>query len=112
MITVNKQLISQIAVDDWYVKWDKLSSQIYEAHATRNGQAGQWMLQGITHFIEFLIEVSGVESYDIQASYEILPLNGKERLLFVQANPAQYASYRQLDELYKETKKRCARLRM
>ncbi|WP_042475171.1 YpoC family protein [Bacillus ndiopicus] len=112
MIAAKKQYISQEAVDNWYTKWDELRLQIHAAHAARNGQAKQWMLQGIAHFTEFLTAASDVSSYDAQASYELLPLNGAERLAFVQANPAQYASYRQLDELYKETKKRCARLRV
>lgn len=112
MIAVKKQLISQVAFDDWYATWDQLSLQIHEAHATRNGQAEQFMLEGIAHFIDFLCKASEVERYDAQQSYELLPLNGGERLAFVQGNPAQYASYRQLDELYKETKKRCARLRI
>ncbi|KYG91698.1 hypothetical protein A0U40_01780 [[Bacillus] sp. KCTC 13219] len=112
MIAVNKQLISQQAVDEWYVNWNALREQIHAAHEARNGQAEPFMHQGIEHFLQFLMIASEVEGYDTQASYELLPLNGGERLAFIRANPAQYASYRQLDELYKETKKRCARLRL
>ncbi|CAM5187085.1 YpoC-like domain-containing protein OS=Lysinibacillus sphaericus OX=1421 GN=LS41612_14865 PE=4 SV=1 [Lysinibacillus sphaericus] len=47
-----------------------------------------------------------------EAGEEVLPINGVERLTFIKTKPGQYARYRQIDELFKETKKRTARLRL
>jgi hypothetical protein len=113
MIKVIKEAISKQAVDEWYAEWETLREVIHKAHETRDASAKVLMEQGIAHFEQFLLITS--EKTDLiqqTVTYELLPINGMERLSFIKMRPGQYACYRQLDELYKETKKRCARLRL
>lgn len=111
MIEVNKDNISKEIVDAWFAEWEVLQVAIHAAHEARNGEAKALMERGIEHFEKLLVEsADGAASAD--ADFELYPINGKERLAFIKAKPGQYACYRQLDELFKETKKRAARLRL
>lgn len=91
--------LSQESVDTWYEQWQVVAQQIHIMHSERNKEVAVQMTQAIAHYEAFIDE-------------ELLPTNGKERLAFIKARPGQYACYRQLDELYKETKKRIARVRI
>lgn len=113
MISVQQEAISKAVVDAWYDDWETMREAIHKAHERRDGSAQQFMVEGIEHFEKFIVGSSITETpFSVQSEYELMPINGMERLLFIKARPGQYACYRQLDELYKETKKRCARLRM
>ena len=113
MIEVNKEMISKERVDEWVAKWESLNTNIFAAHDCRDGSAEGLMQQGIELFEAFIVEASQSDAeFHINADYEIMPINGMERIQFIKARPGQYACYRQLDELFKETKKRCARLRL
>ena len=113
MILVKKEAITKQAVDAWYNEWETLRTEIHEAHDRRDGSAHELMVQGIQHFEQFLVTHSKTtEPFSNDNEYELMPINGMERFQFIKLRPAQYACYRQLDELYKETKKRCARLRL
>ena len=106
-------MIAKERVDEWYAKWESLNTAIFAAHDRRDGSATEMMQQGIELFETFIVEGSVTEeSFKINAEYELMPINGMERFQFIKARPGQYACYRQLDELFKETKKRCARLRL
>ena len=111
MIEVNKDNISKEIVDAWFAEWEILQQAIHAAHEARNGEAKSLMEQGIAHFEKLLVE-SAATQVSSDADFELYPINGKERLSFIKAKPGQYACYRQLDELFKETKKRAARLRL
>ena len=111
MIEVNKDKISKESIDAWFAEWEALQQAIHVAHEARNGEAKPLMEQGIAHFEKLLVESAANES-SADADFELYPINGKERLAFIKAKPGQYACYRQLDELFKETKKRAARLRL
>ena len=108
---VNKDKISKDIVDAWFAEWEALQQAIHVAHEARNGEAKPLMEQGIAHFEKLLVE-SAANPVSADANFELYPINGKERLAFIKAKPGQYACYRQLDELFKETKKRAARLRL
>lgn len=114
MIPCLPNQITKERVDKWYMEWELLRNHIHAAHDERNGQAKQLMEQGIQLFWNFILESSQTTSTAInrQDEFELMPLNGSERLQFIQLRPAQYACYRQLDELFKETKKRAASLRV
>lgn len=114
MITFNVGNIQKEVVDPIFLEWETLSKQIHEAHDQRNGLSKALMEQGIALYERLIITTSSDSSEELieGEDYEVLPLNGKERLSFIKARPAQYACYRQLDELFKETKKRLARLRL
>ena len=111
MIEVNKDKISKESIDAWFAEWEALQQAIHVAHEARNGEAKPLMEQGIAHFEKLLVE-SAANEVSTDADFELYPINGKERLAFIKAKPGQYACYRQLDELFKETKKRAARLRL
>ncbi|MEK3765258.1 MULTISPECIES: YpoC family protein [unclassified Solibacillus] len=114
MILVNTEAISKEIVDRWYEEWEAIREDIHNAHERRDGSAIQFMQKGIELFEGFLMTSSITENtvFSQQNVYELMPINGMERLQFVKMRPGQYACYRQLDELFKETKKRCARLRL
>lgn len=113
MILVNKEAITKQVVDAWYDEWETLREKIHEAHTLRDGSAHELMAQGIELFEQFLVKYSKTdEPFSQDSDYELMPINGMERFQFIKMRPGQYACYRQLDELYKETKKRCARLRL
>ncbi|MGE7926166.1 YpoC family protein [Lysinibacillus sp. JNUCC-51] len=99
---MNVEAIEKEKIDAWFAEWTELEGQIHAAHDARNGEAKGLMEKAILLF-ERLVQDAGDE---------VLPINGVERLTFIKAKPGQYACYRQLDELFKETKKRAARLRL
>ena len=115
MINVNRDGIRKDATDPIFDQWNELSSQIHKAHDLRNAsEAKSLMEQGIHLFETCVIDCSVTSSQSIIESeeYEVLPINGMERLQFIKTRPGQYACFRQLDELFKELKKRLARLRI
>jgi len=99
---MNSKAIEKDHVDAWFAQWTTLQTNTNEAHDARDGTAKGLMEEAIQLF-EQLVQAAGDE---------VLPINGVERLAFIKAKPGQYACYRQLDELFKETKKRTARLRI
>ncbi|WP_341302392.1 YpoC family protein [Lysinibacillus sp. FSL H8-0500] len=99
---MNLEAIAKDQVDAWFAQWTILQETIHAAHDARDGTAQAFMEEAIGLFEQF-VQVAG---------NEVLPINGVERLAFIKAKPGQYACYRQLDELFKETKKRTARLRL
>jgi len=99
---VNVEAIAKEKIDAWFAEWTELEAKIHAAHDARNGEAKGLMEMAVVLF-DRLVQESGDE---------VLPINGIERLTFIKAKPGQYACYRQLGELFKETKKRAARLRL
>lgn len=113
MIAVNKEKISKAMVDEWYERWEQLQKEIHVAHDARDASAQSLMKIAIEQFEQYIVASSESEgAFSETEPYEVMPINGMERLSFIKMRPGQYAAYRQLDELYKETKKRCARLRL
>lgn len=113
MIEAHKEQISKEIVDEWFAMWQTQERAIYEAHSKRDKAVKALMQQAIEHYEQFIQKASQtVEALQANETYEVLPINGMERLQFVKTRPGQYACYRQLDELFIETKKRCARLRL
>lgn len=114
MIKVNQESIVKELVNPYFEQWNELSSQIHKAHDSRNGEAKNLMDKGIQLFENCIVSCSETTSHSIieNEEYEVLPINGMERLQFIKVRPGQYACYRQLDELFKELKKRLARLRI
>ena len=77
-------------VELYFQKWEKLSQQIHEAHNLRNGEAENLMRNGITLFEELVLSSSLVDQssmFDTNEQYEVLPINGMERYLFVRMRP-------------------------
>lgn len=112
MIEVIRQEIDKQQVDAWFERWQKLVPVIHAAHDRRDKSATLYMQEGIDLYENFIARASGVAAFDMNEAYEVLPINAMERIAFIKRRPGQYACYRQLDELFTETKKRCARLRL
>ncbi len=111
MIEVQQDAITKEIIDEWFGKWEKLRDEIHIAHEARSKEAALLMEKGIAHYEQLLLHSAAGEA-TLDDDFELYPINGKERLVFIKMKPGQYACYRQLDELFKETKKRCARLRL
>ncbi|WP_397537713.1 YpoC family protein [Rummeliibacillus pycnus] len=113
MIECKKEAISKESLEKWMDEWELLRQSIHKSHTIRDGKAKEIMLNAIQLYESFVLKASGQQdALDENEQYEILPINAMERLSFIKARPGQYACYRQLDELYIETKKKCARLRL
>ena len=114
MIFVKKDAIDKEKIEPYFQEWDALSKEIFEAHEKRNGQAQILMEKGIRLFEELIVMTSETDAKEVLQGeeYEVMPINGMERLHFIKARPGQYACFRQLDELFKELKKKYARLRL
>lgn len=113
MIKVAVENIEKDKVEPFFEQWDSLRLQIHEMHQARNKEAHSLMEQGIALYEQLILFTSGqADSILKNEQYEAFPLNGLERLQFIKTRPGQFASFRQLDELFKETKKKIASLRV
>ncbi|MGG0655618.1 YpoC family protein [Rummeliibacillus pycnus] len=113
MIECKKEAITKEIVDAWMNQWETFRQSIHQSHSARDGNAKEIMLKAIQLYESFVVSASvGHDVFQENEQYEILPINAVERLSFIKTRPGQYACYRQLDELFLETKKRCARLRL
>lgn len=115
MIRVRKDAIQKEQIELYFEAWEKLSKEIFDAHDERNGKKAQSLMeQGIGLFEELIVKTSEsqVQQFLLSEEYEAMPLNGMERFQFIKGRPGQYACFVQLDELFKELKKRYARLRV
>lgn len=114
MIEANVEKLQKEQVDAWFATWEEMERAIRTLHTARDKAVVHKMHEAIRHYEQFILHVSNTTNEAIEAThtYDCMPINGTERFLFIQAKPGQYACYRQLDELFKETKKRMARLRI
>lgn len=114
MIKVAIENIQKEKIEPFFDKWSELQETIHEMHSERNKEVHKLMEEAITVYEQLILFTSGhsLDSKLSQDDYEVLPLNGMERLQFIKMRPGQFASFRQLDELFKETKKKIARLRV
>lgn len=104
-----KEQLSEI-----FNQWTALKEKLQVAFELKNKSAANQMLTGINLYENLLVKVSETTVFkpdDIQ-DYEILPLNGQERYTFIVINSNRYAAFCQLNELFEETKKKIARLRI
>jgi hypothetical protein len=114
MILAKKHNISQLDVQSYLTRWERMKTDLLALHAMREDTVGEDLLQGLGLYIEFLKHCHGLQhlSENEVELLEALPLNGKERLEFIKNSPKQYASFTQLDEMFNETVKKLARLRV
>lgn len=81
-------------------KWNDLKIQLVVLFKEKDTARLQLMDQGI-QMLEAIVEQEG----------EAAPINFAERFTFIRNNKHNYTAFKQLDELFKETKKKIARLR-
>lgn len=89
------QKLTKETLDPYFVHWQLLRTELLAAYQQRSKSADGLMVQGIRLFRALLEACGG----------ELAPLNCGERLSFIEARPAQFAAFRQLDELFSEMKK-------
>ena len=101
-------------VDEVMNEWQTMKQYILVAHENRSTDTRDYMLRSLALYEKFLSQASDTDGFDADklTEYEILPLNGEERYLFIKRKPEQYAAFCQLVELFEETKKKIARLRI
>lgn len=96
------QKLTKEAVEPFFNGWDSLKETIEPSFRDRDGTAQQELLNGIKLYKQLLAH----------CDFEIIPLNGLERLAFIEQRPTNYAAFRQLDELFSEMKKGIASKRI
>lgn len=94
--------LTKETVDPFFSNWAQLSEEIAHLHGLRDKQLSQYMQEGIELYKKL---ISHCED-------QIVPMNGQERLQFVDQHLGNYAAYRQLDELFSEMKKKIASKRI
>ncbi|TQR15354.1 YpoC family protein [Psychrobacillus soli] len=83
-----------------FEKWDNLRGQLAILFKEKDTTRVELMEQGI-QLLEVIVGKVG----------EAAPINFSERFAFIRNNKHNYTAFKQLDELFKETKKKLARLR-
>ena len=84
-----------------FAEWDMLQGQLIKLFKVNNNSRKDFMEKGIILLEEIVIKVN-----------QATPINFSERFDFIIQNKNNYVAFRQLDELFKETKKKLARLRV
>ncbi|WP_342600884.1 YpoC family protein [Psychrobacillus sp. FSL H8-0483] len=81
--------------------WIEIRVQLTELFKDKRKPTTELMENGIVLLANVLEKAEGAA-----------PLNFEERFAFIKKNKHNYAAFRQLDELFNETKKKIARLRV
>ena len=100
MNTLQKS-IEQEKISPFFISWVKLEEEIKVLFGKREKSADVLMKDGIFLYKALLKQCSTEEEC-------MMPLNNAERLAFVEENPANYAAFRQLQELFNEMHKKIA----
>ena len=100
MNTLQKS-IEQEKISPYIISWDKLEEEIGVLFGKREQSADVLMTDGIVLYKALLEQCSTEEE-------RLIPLNNAERLAFIEENPANYAAFRQLQELFNEMHKKIA----
>lgn len=95
-------------------QWSFIKEHIQHQFEQKNEDVQSHMLQAISLYNQLLVEVSETNVFEANnvGEFEVLPLNGEERYEFIVTYPSHYAAYRQLNELFEETRKKMARCRI
>jgi len=94
-------------LDPYFLEWECISVQLADLHKQRNKAAAEIIQDGLTIYKKLLTHCRTALQDE-----EFEPLNGTERLSFIESSPSTYAAYRQLVELFVELKKIIARKRI
>lgn len=96
------QKLTKESVSPFFEQWAVLAEEISNLHQNRSNQTAQQMMQGLDLFKALLTH----------CEEQIFPMNGHERIHFIEQRPGNYAAFRQLDELFSEMKKKIAAKRI
>ncbi len=81
-------------------EWEFIREELIVLIKTNDNKKIELMRKGIDLLMAILNEVA-----------EAAPLNYIERIIFIESNLVKYVAFVQLEELFKETKKKIARIR-
>ncbi len=97
-----------------FQQWSAVKERLHHGYKLKNKEVHSTMLEAISLYNELLVKASVTNNFHASdlKNYEVLPLNGVERYEFIVMHPSHYVAYRQLNELFEETKKKIARLRI
>lgn len=96
------QKLTKESISPYFDQWEALSEEISAMHRNRQKHTGPPMHEGI-ELLKTLIE---------HCDGQLIPMNGNERIQFIEQRPSNYAAFRQLDELFSEMKKKIASKRI
>lgn len=96
------QKLTDGSIDPFFAEWNILREQALTFHQMRNGLSEEPTLKGTEILRQLLVYCHG----------EVVPLNAEERIAFIESQPATYAAFRQLDELFNEMRKMVAAKRI
>ena len=85
---------------EYFAEWVIIREELVLLIRNKGPEKILLMRQGIHHLTFILDELA-----------EAAPLNYMERLTFIESNIESYVAFIQLDELFKESKKKLARIR-
>lgn len=103
----SSQKLTKEQLDPYFWKWDRLAAELALLHSQRDKRSEEAIHAGLKLYHLLLSHCrEALQDEGFQ------PLNGSERLSFVESSPGTYAAYRQLDELFSELKKTIARKRI
>ncbi|MFJ7826299.1 YpoC family protein [Psychrobacillus sp. NPDC096623] len=86
--------------EHYFYEWEIIREELMGLSRTKDMKKVELMRKGIELIVSILDEL-----------VEAAPLNYKERISFIESNLERHVAIVQLDELFKETKKKIARLR-
>ncbi|ANU10697.1 hypothetical protein A1A1_09526 [Planococcus antarcticus DSM 14505] len=101
------QKLTKEQLDPHFLKWDRIAVDLAKLHSQRDKRAKDAIQEGLKVYTHLLAHCR-----DALKDEEFEPLNGSERLSFVEDSAGTYAAYRQLDKLFAELKKTIARKRI
>lgn len=84
----------------YFDEWEFIREELFVLIKTNDNKKIELMRKGIDLLMAILNEVA-----------EAAPLNYIERIIFIESNMEKYVAFVQLEELFKETKKKNARIR-
>lgn len=96
---MQSQKLIEHEIAPFFAEWAVLREQLISLHGQRSRQAAGTAVDAIALYKRLLMHCS---------PFGLVPVNGEERLRFVEASPGNYAAFRQLDELFLEMAKKIA----
>lgn len=105
-----QQPFSKADVQHYFDQWHALKVQIEQMYVDKNSNVKQHVQDCIVLFRELLKDGGKVQSGEGQLVDKLMPLNGEERLQFIEQHLHHRHAFIQLCALFEETEKKSARL--
>lgn len=102
---------SREALQSYFEQWDRVKEDIEELYERKDSSVITHMKKSLHNYM-CLLEYGGYEEIEQggQGTYRLLPLNGHERIAFIEKQIHSAYAFAQLTALFDETRKKAARL--